>query len=129
MILSCHKVLAHAVEPALSMALIALLAACQPLSTISPSGDEVRHYFGYMRVLNPASHSLHPGVSALDISGVGVRIANGLLLGAFREKEVEVPLDCHFVMLVANKQQLEQALATLTNTLRSEDLCLAVMRQ
>jgi len=111
---------------ALLIACSAMLTGCYGISTVAPDGAVVRHYFGYIRVVVPASHTPQGHVSSSDAAGVGVRIQNGLLIGAFRDKDLVLPLDCRFVMLVRSKEELDWALRTMSLKVPSEDLCLAV---
>jgi hypothetical protein len=113
----------------LCLALAAVTCGCHSLSTFAPDGTKVRHYFGYVQVVVPDAHVPGGGVSSSDISGAGLRIEDGLLFGLFRDKTLALPVGCHFVMLVHNREQLDRALNALLARVSREDVCLAVQSQ
>ena len=104
-------------------------------TTARKDGSTVRHYLGYVKVVDPPTAILSDqynnskdsfGVS--EVETYGIRIENGFGLGYFHDRYESIPLDCHLVIRVANKEQLDRALDILKPILK-EGLCVTVYPQ
>ncbi|HUJ11443.1 MAG TPA: hypothetical protein VL171_15610 [Verrucomicrobiae bacterium] len=107
--------------------ILAFAFGCTPITTMREDGSTVHHYVGYVRVITPPSSSTTGSVQVVEVSGTGVRFHNGIGLGYFREREEVIPLDCRLVVHVANQQQLDEVIQTLS-PITKEGLCVVVDR-
>jgi hypothetical protein len=110
----------------LIIGLIMGLAGCTPITTIRQDGSEVRHYFGYVRVIEPLAAGPDEQFKVLEVETLGFRIEKGLGFGYFHERNEYIPLDCRLVIRVTSKQQLEEVLETLSPIMK-EGLCVTVL--
>jgi hypothetical protein len=102
-----------------------MLSGCG-LATVRADGTVERHYFGYVKVVQPGTVSSGAPVSASDVAAIGLRIEHGVGIGYFHDKQVATPLDCRLVMLVNDRQQLETATRFLQTTLKGQGACAAI---
>lgn len=108
--------------------LMTALISCAPVTTVSDNGSTIKHYFGYVRVIEPPATGPDDQFNISEIETIGVRLVNGIGVGYFYERNEYIPLDCRLVVRVADKQQLERVLETLTPIIR-EGLCVTVSPQ
>jgi hypothetical protein len=105
------------------------LGGCASVGTVEPNGSLVRHYLGYVKVAIPQAAAR--GVTyTSDISVLGLRIAGGIgagiAVGYSRDRQLMMPLDCRFAVLVANQSQLDDAVARLNTLSGHPDICAVV---
>lgn len=115
-------------------ALSILFAGCGPIMTIRNDGSTVKHYMGYVRVIDPPTTGTHEQFNVSEIEAVGVRIEKGFGIGYFHERNEFIPLDCRMVVRVANKGQMDKFLEIISagDTKYSnfkEGLCVTVSPQ
>jgi hypothetical protein len=94
--------------------------------TIRPDGMVERHYLGYVKLLVPPSFSKSSRVWSADVTALGIRIQNGLGIGYFRDQEIVTPLECHIVVLVKNKPELDHFVALYERMKGSTEICAAI---
>jgi hypothetical protein len=94
--------------------------------TVRPDGMVERHYLGYVKLLVPPSVSKSSRVWSADITALGIRIQDGLGIGYFRDQEVVTPLECHVVVLVKSKLELDQFIAFYERMKGGTDICAAI---
>jgi hypothetical protein len=104
---------------------IAWLTACSTTAEITPDGTLVRHYFGHVKVVVPRAVADQP-VYTSSTSVLGFYAGDGFGVGYVRDHRVVVPLDCRLVVLVANRQQLDEAMRRLDTIGKAAGLCAAV---
>ena len=70
-------------------------------------------------------------VEVVEVKNVGLRLHNGFSVGYSDEHSEYIPLDCHLIIRVANKQQLDQVVETLKrmDSVQKEGLCVVVDSQ
>ena len=85
-----------------------------------------RHYLGYVKLLVPPSFSKSSRVWSADITALGIRIQDGLGIGYFRDQEIVTPLECHVVVLVKDKPELDQFIALYERIKGSTEICAAI---
>jgi len=105
--------------------LIITLVGCAQITTVRQDGSTVKHYIGYVRVIEPPTVGPDNQFRVLEVKTFGVRIAKGLGVGYFHERNEFIPLDCRLVIRVANKQQLKKVLEILSPIVK-EGLCVTV---
>lgn len=108
--------------------LMTALISCAPVTTVSDNGSMIKHYFGYVRVIEPPTVGPDGQFKVSEVETFGVRIVRGLGFGYFHERNEHIPLDCRLVIRVANEQQLEKVLETLSPIMK-EGLCVTVSPQ
>lgn len=108
--------------------LMTALISCAPVTTVSDNGSTIKHYFGYVRVIEPPTVGPDGQFKVSEVETFGVRIVRGLGFGYFHERNEHIPLDCRLVIRVANEQQLEKVLETLSPIMK-EGLCVTVSPQ
>lgn len=99
-----------------------IFSGCQSRERSVVDGEPVTRYYGFFKTSAPNQVMDGGGLGTYEISGVGVRADNGIVIGYFHEKILSIPLDCRLVILVNDTQQLNQALETL-ETLQREGTC------
>jgi hypothetical protein len=109
----------------LALATFSLLVGC---TTIRDSGELVRHYFGYVKVITPAVHAPDAAVRVLEVENYGVWLGvdrrpaaedaagYGVGLGYRRDRRELIPLDCRVVVRLATRQQMAEFLELLEKT-------------
>lgn len=105
--------------------LIMALTGCTPITTVRQDGSTVKHYFGYVRVIEPPTAGPDEQFKVSEVETFGVRIVRGIGFGYFHERNEYIPLDCRLVIRVVDKQQLEEVLETLSPIMK-EGLCVTV---
>lgn len=103
-----------------------ILQGCGPITTIRPDGRVERQYIGYIKVAVSDSSSSSSGVSASDVTAIGLRIENGFGFGYFRDRKIVTPLDCRLVFLVQDQAQLEKTTQFFEKTMKGENICAAI---
>lgn len=100
------------------------LGAC----TIGP-GEQVRgHYFGYVRVVEPAAGPERAERTQVETVGAWLELApmspqiDSLGLGLRRAKRTVLPMDCRLAIIVENEAQLSAA-RELVRSLEGRDAC------
>lgn len=78
--------------------------------TIRKDGSTVKHYVGYVRVIEPPTTGTHEQFNVSEIETLGVRIEKGIGVGYFYERNEFIPLDCRMVVRLANKGQMDKFL-------------------
>lgn len=78
----------------------------------NPDSDEVRHYFGYVKIQN--SYNKVGKITAEDVFFVGAKVSQGIEIGVSDSRILSIPLDCRAVILVKNKTQLQEAASTIS---------------
>ncbi len=113
-------------NPLFMLVALAILGGC---TTIRDSGELVRHYFGYVKVITPAVHAPEAAVRVLEIENFGVWVAvdrrpaaedaagYGAGLGYRRDRRELIPLDCRIVVRLATRQQMTEFLELLDGTI------------
>lgn len=104
---------------------IMALAGCTPITTVRQDGSTVKHYFGYVRVIEPPTAGRDEQFKVSEVETFGVRIVRGVGFGYFHERNEYIPLDCRLVIRVVDKQQLEEVLEILSPIMK-EGLCVTV---
>lgn len=105
--------------------LMTALISCAPVTKVSDNESTIKHYFGYVRIIEPPAAGPDEQFKVLEVETLGFRIEKGIGIGYFHERNESIPLDCRLVIRVVNKQQLEEVLETLTPILM-EGLCVTV---
>ncbi len=105
--------------------LILIIIACTPVTGVRNDGSTVKHYFGYVRVIEPPTVGPDGQFKVLEVETLGFRIEKGLGFGYFHERNEYIPLDCRLVIRVTSKQQLEEVIEILTPIMK-EGLCVTV---
>jgi hypothetical protein len=110
---------------------LAISTGCS-YSTVRDSGELVRHYFGYVKVITPAVHSPNSAVRVLEIENVGFWVAvdrrpaeedaagYGTGIGYRHDRREFIPLDCRVVMRVKNADQINSILMLLNEEAREK---------
>ncbi len=111
----------------ISMILINILIGCAPITTIRNDGSTVKHYMGYVRVIEPPAVGTYEQFNVSEVETMGIRIVNGIGVGYFYERNEYIPLDCRLVVRVLNKEQLENVLQTLS-PIAKKGLCVTVSK-
>lgn len=101
------------------------LCGCASTFIVQPDATLVRHYFGYVRVEIPQAAASRP-VHISDVAALGVRIDGGFSIGASRDRDLVIPMDCRIVVLVANQAQLDDAIKKLSFFQDDPAFCAAV---
>jgi len=105
--------------------LIYILVGCAPTTTIRNDGSTVKHYMGYIRIIEPPTVGAYEQFNVSEVETIGIRIVKGIGVGYFHERNEHIPLDCRLVVRVANKEQLENVLKNLSPIMK-EGLCATV---
>lgn len=106
-----------------------LMSGCAPLATVRQDGSVVKHYVGYVRVIEPPTVGKDEPFFVSEIETLGFRMSNGVGIGYFHERSEFIPLDCRLVIRVMDKQQLERVLEVLSQTkIMEEGLCVTVLQ-
>lgn len=105
--------------------LMTVLISCAPVTTVSDNGSTIKHYFGYVRVIEPPTFGHYEQFKVLEVKTLGFRIEKGLGFGYFHERNEYIPLDCRLVIRVANEHQLKDVLSNLS-FIEKEGLCVTV---
>ena len=108
--------------------LASVLISCAPRTTMNKDGSTVKHYIGYIRIITPPTASPGDQYDVSDVETYGLWIKNGVGVGYSRDHIEHIPLDCRLVIKVANQQQLDEVLKTLT-PITKEGLCVSVSRK
>ena len=106
--------------------LFLVLQGCGSVTSIRPDGSVERHYFGYTKIVTPNPVSLAQGVTASDITSIGIRVESGVGFGYFHDREVATPLDCRLVFLVQDQAQLDKTTQFLQTNMKGNDICAAI---
>jgi hypothetical protein len=101
------------------------LSGCASVGTVEPDGSLVRHYVGYVKVAVPQA-AAHEAVYISDVSVLGLRVGGGIGVGYSRDRQMVIPLDCRLAVLVANRAQLDDAVARLNTLFGNRDICAVV---
>ncbi|MBF0563788.1 MAG: hypothetical protein HQK89_00955 [Nitrospirae bacterium] len=110
-----------------SIGAVLILTGCTPLTTIRYDGSVVKHYFGYVKVIEPPTFGHNEEFKVSEIETFGLRIYNGMGVGYFHERNEFIPLDCRLVIRVTDKRQLDRVFETLSNTkIMEEGICATV---
>ena len=109
----------------MSMALVAMLGV--GCTEIRDSGELVRHYFGYVKVISPVAHAPESAVRVLAVETYGLWVSVdrratqdeatgvGAGLGWRRDRREFIPLDCRVVMRVPDRERVSQLLDALND--------------
>ncbi len=104
-----------------------LLCGCTPATTVRKDGNTVKHYFGYVRVIEPPVAGARAQFNVSELETIGLRVTKGVGLGYFHERSEYIPLDCRLVIRVANKEELDRTLEILQKIPKEEfGLCALV---
>lgn len=110
----------------LSILLIALCcSSCVAITTHGEDGSVIKHYFGYVRIKEPAKVG-NPDFKVREIQTVGLRVENGFGVGYFKEREEFIPLDGRLVIRVKNTGQLKWIKDNILPFIKEKDLCTTV---
>jgi hypothetical protein len=104
------------------------VAGCSGIATTEADGAIAHHYFGYVKVINPASQDHSRQVLGSDVSTLGIRIGNGVGFGYMRDQYLSIPLDCRFVIFVKDKQQFDYVAAQVFDKFE-EGPCVGILRE
>ncbi len=103
------------------------IAGCAQFTTVRQDGSVVKHYIGYVRVIEPPTVGKGEPFYVSEIETLGLRLSKGVGLGYFHERSEAIPLDCRLVINVANEQQLERVFQVLFQSkIMEEGLCATV---
>lgn len=106
---------------------VLILTGCSPLVTVRNDGSIVKHYIGYVKVIEPPTIGHNEQFNVSEIETFGFRVYKGLGVGYFHEINEFIPLDCRLVIRVTDKQQLERVFETLSDKkIMGEGLCATV---
>ena len=105
--------------------LINISVGCAPITTVREDGSTVRHHLGYVRIIEPPTVGTDEQFNVSEVKTIGIRIERGVGVGYFYERYEYIPLDCRLVIRVANKEQLDNVLKTLSPIVK-EGLCVTV---
>jgi hypothetical protein len=103
---------------------ILLIQACTSSMSIDEKGRTVAHHFGYVRVIKPPLLN-NENINVTGVKTVGLSIRNGITLGYEENKIISVPLDCRVIVVVQNREQLEE-FANIINDLKGKEICATV---
>lgn len=113
-----------------AIALGTTLAAC---TQIRDSGELVRHYFGYVKVITPAVHAPEAAVRVLEVENYGVWVSvdrrpqnedaagYGAGFGFRRDRRELIPLDCRVVVRLFTQEQMDTFLKLLDEAVQSKE--------
>lgn len=74
-------------------------------------GQSESDYFGVVRVTAPTPTGGSPDrIIGLTVTGIGLRLNDGIGFGYFSDRVVSIPLECHLVVFVSEENQMEDAL-------------------
>lgn len=84
------------------------LALCGCASTIDHGESyQTRRYLGWLEVLE---HRRQQQINIERVQATGLRIGPGLGIGHFDDRRIELPLDCHLIVVVKSIFQWQQLL-------------------
>lgn len=106
------------------LVLIGGVGAC----TIGPYQQVRGHYFGYVRIVEPAAGDARAEQARMETLGAWLELAplssriDNLGLGLHRTQRIVLPMDCRFAIIVENEAQLSAARA-LVSSLKEREAC------
>lgn len=88
----------------------ALLGCATTISNREP--NEAAHYFGYVKIEKGKAGDKE--VSAEKVFFIGAKVSNGVQVGVLTSRTLSIPLDCRNIIIVANHEQLKEAVNTIS---------------
>ena len=82
--------------------------------------NEVTHYFGYVKIEKPKFE--REKISAEKVFFLGAKVLDGVQIGVSTSRTLSIPLECRTVIIVANSDQLQEAVSTISR-LRLDKVC------
>ena len=90
------------------IACLLCLALCGCASTIDHGvGYQTRRYLGWLEVLE---HRHQQQINIERVQATGLRIGPGLGIGHFDDRRIELPKECHLIVVVKSIEQWQQFL-------------------
>ena len=128
------KILFVRVTGVLLLLLTALTSGCAFSSnTVLDTGELVRHYFGYVKVITPAIHAPDAAVRVLSVESYGIWLYTdtrqaqkdpmglGAGLGYKFDHREYIPLDCRLVIRVKTREELEAFLEAIGPDIKNKE--------
>ena len=98
----------HQAVRAWSLVCLLCLTMCGCASTIDHGeGYQIRRYLGWLEVLE---HRRPQQINIERVQATGLRIGPGLGIGHFDDRRIELPKDCHLIVVVKSIEQWQQFL-------------------